>query len=102
MQAALRFINVNFDEDYTSLSCEDVDKFETKNRNALFTNEAKDYACRLKVVDRPDWFRIIDSNGDGIIQLSEFDKDLGNTPGVLQLIAQLRNQNGLIKINLGN
>ena len=54
------------------------------------------------MVDRPEWFRSIDLNSDESVQIKEFDKGLGETPGVLQLIKILKKQNGLLKIDLGN
>ena len=99
-------MNVNFDETYNPLSSAEVEikskSMKIYNQTTLFTSNIRRYSGRPIDVDHPEWFNNIDSNGDGIVQIAEFAKDIGVTPEVLRIIDYLKKNRGLITINLGN
>ena len=99
-QAVMLYLNVNSDENYDALSCEEVNQFQNAHRDMMPKDETKEYACGLEEQERPDWFLNIDKNQDDVIQLNEFDKDLANVTNVKELIKYLKNRNGLLTFNL--
>ena len=100
-QAALLFLNVNYAEDFDVLSCEEVSRFVNVNRDVVpRTDETpyatKEFSCGLEEDKRPEWFRQVDANTNGIIELAEFDKDLAKSANVIELLKTLETNNGVL------
>ena len=104
-KAVIHWININSDHNYTSLTCEEAVKYgKDMGKYVVFgwNIEASDLVCGMNSMNQPEWFRAMDNNSDGLIQLEEFDQDLAVTPNAAQLIDTLLKQNGLLTINLGD
>ena len=95
------FASLNSDNDFTSLSCEEIHTYENTKRNAFPHDETKDHDCGLTDRDIPRWFSLVDKNHDGIVQLEEFDEDLAKVSNVEILVETLNEGKGILQIDLG-